>query len=716
VSSSAEAIVERTHDPRDRRLRMTAWAVFAVTMVEAAGGLGLDGITGRLGPDLWLLPFLAYPIAGVILATRRPRNALGWLMLFAGLGFAVPGESWAHYAVEAHGGNLPGVAIGLGLASPMWVPFIGLSGFMLMVFPDGHLPSPRWRWFARVCGVGLGALFAYMLFVPGTFGDVGFPRIRNPFGIPALDPVAGPLLVLVLFAPLAVVGGAVGVIARLRRTTDPIQREQLRWIAWAAGVIAFAYLVAFIPGVFGLDPETQWSSWLGSAAVMTFMLIPITIGIAVLRYRLFDIDVVIRKTVVYVILAVLILAVGVALVWILSGVFASTFEGGRVDLIAGIVIGLLFWPLRRVATRIADRVVFGGRATPYEVLTEFGDRLAGTYAADDVLERTAKVLGEGLGAERARVWLVEGGELRAVAAWTRSARDGDPHGEPGDDLRVDVRHQGELLGALSVAMPANDPMDPSKEKLVNDLARQAGLLLRNVRLVEDLRASRRRLVAAQDQERRRLERNIHDGAQQQLVALTVKARLARRLSGSEPATTAEMLEQIESETQAALEDLRDLARGIYPPLLADKGLVAAIESQARRSPVPVSVSADRLGRFGSDVEAAAYFSVLESLQNAAKYANASRVTVSLGVADEDLVFEVRDEGRGFDPEATAYGTGLQGIADRLGALDGSLTVRSAPGSGTTIAGRLPAGRSRSGVPETVSDDAADLALVREPAR
>jgi signal transduction histidine kinase len=524
-----------------------------------------------------------------------------------------------------------------------------------------------------------------MLVAPETFADSGFPQLHNPFFGAFLEPVAGPLLLLVIFAPAVVVGGAIGLIVRLRRTRDPVQRHQLRWVAWSAGVIAIAYLLAFVPNIIGLNADSNWDDILGTVAVMTFMLIPITIGIGVLKYRLYDIDIVIRKTVIYAILVALLVLIGVAVAWIVSGLFASAFEGGQADLVAGVLIGILFWPLRALATRIADRVVFGGRSTPYEVLTEFGDRLAGTYAADDVLPRTAHVLGEGVGAARATVWLADGGALEPVATW--SPDDTVPDGP--DDERAEVRHQGELLGALSVKMPANDPMDANRAKLVGDLAAQAGLLLRNVRLVEDLRASRRRLVAAQDHERRRLERNIHDGAQQQLVALAVKARLARQLTGRDPARATEMLEQIEGETQAALEDLRDLARGIYPPLLADRGLVAAVEAQARKSPVPVEVRSDAVGRFDQEAEAAAYFSVLESLQNAAKYADASRVTVDLRAGDGQLVFEVRDDGRGFDPSATGYGTGLQGISDRLGALDGTLAVESSPGAGTRVTGRLP---------------------------
>jgi len=267
-----------------------------------------------------------------------------------------------------------------------------------------------------------------------------------------------------------------------------------------------------------------------------------------------------------------------------------------------------------------------------------------------------------------------------------------------------------VLGALSVRMPASDPMDDPRAKLVSDLAAQAGLVLRNVSLVEDLRESRRRLVAAQDLERRKLERNIHDGAQQQLVALTVKLRLARKVLDKDPTRVDGMLDELAGETQRALEDLRDLARGIYPPLLADQGLGPALEAQARRSTVPVAVEADGVGRYTPELEAAVYFSCLEALQNVAKYADATAATVQLREAAGRLEFSIRDDGVGFDAGATSYGTGLQGIADRLAAFGGTLAVASAPGAGTAISGSLPARAAGA----KVSDDGASLAVPAEP--
>jgi signal transduction histidine kinase len=238
-------------------------------------------------------------------------------------------------------------------------------------------------------------------------------------------------------------------------------------------------------------------------------------------------------------------------------------------------------------------------------------------------------------------------------------------------------------------MPANEPLTPSGEKLIGDLAGQAGLVLRNVRLIEELRASRQRLVAAQDEERRRLERNIHDGAQQQLVALGIQLGLAKRLASKESPSLAELLEKLQTQSTEALDDLRDLARGIYPPLLADQGLAAALSAQARKASFPVEVQSDGIGRYPQEAEAAVYFCCLEALQNVAKYAGATKAKVRL-LADGDAVsFEVTDDGKGFDSERTPLGSGLQNMADRLAALGGTLAVRSQPGEGTTVAGSLP---------------------------
>ncbi|MGZ4147940.1 MAG: histidine kinase, partial [Actinomycetota bacterium] len=430
--------------------------------------------------------------------------------------------------------------------------------------------------------------------------------------------------------------------------------------------------------------------------------VPVSCGIAILKHGLYELDVVISKTVLYALLAAFFTAVYLAIV-VGVGTAIGSSRNTFLTVLAAATIAVAFNPVRDRAKRLANRLVYGNRASPYEVLSEFSERVAGTYALEDVLPRMASLVGQGTGARDAVVWLRMGGELRPVATWGSS---GEPAAVPMSNGELPaiteaskvaaVSDRGELLGALTVTKASNDPLTVVEERLVEDLAAQAGLVLRNVRLteelranLEELRASRQRLVTAQDGERRRIERNIHDGAQQQLVALAVQARLTESLAGKDADRERELLRQLQRGLQEALDDLRDLARGIYPPLLADQGLHAALQAQARRSPIAVVVEADGIGRYPQEAEAAVYFCVLEALQNVAKYADASGAAVRLGGDESELRFEVRDDGLGFDTASTSYGTGLQGMADRLAALGGDLRVESSPGTGTTVTGAHP---------------------------
>ena len=338
---------------------------------------------------------------------------------------------------------------------------------------------------------------------------------------------------------------------------------------------------------------------------------------------------------------------------------------------------------------VVDVEVAEGKLTQVEVSGDFflypeealGDITRALEGMDAALDA------EGIAAG-VRVELRPGAEVKGGATPVRMP-SGDHLAELPGDLAVEVRHRGDLLGAITTSMPANDPMDPTKERLVRDLAAQAGLVLTNVRLIEDLRASRERIVAAQDQERRRIERNIHDGAQQELVALAIKQRLVEGLVDRDPGKAKNLLSQLQADTTAALENLRDLARGIYPPLLSDQGLAAALEAQARKAAIPIATEAVGTRRYRQEMEAAVYFCCLEAIQNATKHADASKASIRLWEEDGDLRFSVADDGRGFDMESAPLGTGLQNMADRLAALEGVLEVHSRSGQGTTVSGRVP---------------------------
>ena len=500
------------------------------------------------------------------------------------------------------------------------------------------------------------------------------------------------LLGVFLFAPPLLGGLAASLAALVARFRGSVgeERAQLKWFVTAA-LLVFATFVASFFGSSSSSPPAAISV----LQSLAFVFLWTAIAVAVLKYRLYEIDVVISRAVVYGSLAVFITLVYVGLV---AGV--GTLVGHRgsplLSAVAAAVIAVAFQPIRERSRRFANRLVYGKRATPYEVVSAFAERMAGAFSIDEVLPRTARLLAEGTGAQRADVWLRVGTELKAEGSWPSAAQgervpltDGASVDVPGASRVVAVQHQGELLGALSVHKAPGDPVTPTEEKLLDDVASQAGLVLRNVRLIEELRASRQRLVAAQDEERRKIERNIHDGAQQQLVALAVKQRLVAGLIDRDGEKAKALIEDLQRETAEALADLRDLARGIYPPLLADQGLRAALEAQARKSIVTTIVESDGVLRYPQEIESAVYFSCLEALQNVAKYASASSARIRLAESDAGLVFEVSDDGLGFDPAAIGYGTGLQGMADRMDALGGSITIRSGPGEGTTVTGRIP---------------------------
>ena len=651
--------------------------------------------------------FLAAPIVGVLgvlIATRRPKHPIGWFLL------AIAGSNAISLAANfiAIRGQLSGASPQSWVEWGAWVyneaGAIGalLVAYLIVVFPDGRLlPGALWRWATSVVSVAVAvALVASMIAVAPIQLSPRLPGIPNPLAVDALSPVSGsaPVNVGVLMLLITVLAA---VVVRLRRARG-IERTQMRWFTYIAAASVLAIVAGFLVG----NVETALGNNITNVGFGFgfYLLVPATIGLAVMRYGLYDLDVFISRTLVYGSLAVFITAVYVG---IAVGIGTLVGSGGKPNLalsiLATAIVAIGFQPVRERVQRVANRLVYGQRATPYEVLSEFSGRVAETYAADEVLPRMARVLQEGTGAESATVWLRGNAELRPAATFPTELGMHEALAMRNGTLpaleatrAVEVRHQGELLGALSVSKRRGEALTPIEEKLVDDLAHQAGLVLKNVGLsadlqarLDELRASRQRLVSAQDVERRRLERNLHDGAQQHLVALKVKLGLAEMLLTRDPAKAAATLEQLKGDADDALETLRDLARGIYPPLLADKGLVVALESQARKATVPVRVEAEAVERYAQDVEATVYFCVLEALQNVQKYAQASSVVVRLTASAATLSFAVIDDGAGFDTATVRKGAGLTNMGDRLDAIGGRLDITSEPGHGSTIAGLVP---------------------------
>ena len=629
-----------------------------------------DGWWIRLSP----LYALAFVLVGALIVRRRPGNRIGWVACGIGLltavyEFGLGYETFGTYVSR----SMPALGFVRWLEQWEWaLPVVLMLFFLPLLFPDGKPISPRWWWLAPVVLVGFG-LAMFTIYIGQLLGLVG-----------------------------SVLANASLFIRYRRAGAD--ERQQIRWFALAGLVLVLVAISGIVVGSLVYHNNTVvFNPIFDVLTPLAFTALAASIGIAVLKYHLYDIDVFLRQALVYGTLVVLISVIYfVTVVTVGSRVGQLPRNDPAAGVAVGAIVALLFQPVRRRLQRLANRLVYGKRASPYEVLSQFSKRVSEMYASDELPIRMAQVLAEGTAADSATVWLRVGHELRRAASWPAAAAGATTLPFSNDELppisgvaeAVPVRYQGELLGALAVSK--RQPMTATESRLLADLSREAGLVLKNTRLtaelvqrLDELQASRQRLVSAQDTERRRLERNLHDGAQQNLVALKLKIALMKKLAATDPQRAQATLDELTEDANEAIETLRELARGLYPPILAQDGLLAAVEAQGRRTQVPVEVAGGPLPRYSQEMEAGVYFCVLEALQNMVKHANATKATVRIDQRDGRLVFSVTDDGRGLDPERVRSGSGMQNMRDRIEVLGGELQVESSPGAGTRVTGSIP---------------------------
>jgi signal transduction histidine kinase len=670
----------------------------------ALGGLLLVGDDGLSAAELVRVGLVvAWALAGLSLVVRPGQRQLGAIVLAA----AALGGACVLCSGILHRDPAGWLAAAAALVRPLAAGLLPAVALHLIVgLPDGRLESRPRRVAVAVgyaAGIGLGlALWAQR---------------------PAL-----PLWPVVAAGVLAV---AVGLGPSHRRflATRGTTRQRMEWVGLAVVVVAEAALV-----VTALRVLAGWPRPVPEVVGAVSALIPFALAAGASPRLVGRVDRLLAHTVSLAGLSALVVAVYLLVV---LGLGQVPSEPERALLLlsmaAAAVCALLYHPARERLTQAANRLVYGERSAPDEALRTFGARLSRAIPLDELLLQLAESLHKTMSLDAAEVWTGSEGLLERAASvpdrgparlvvdpaeapvvaragvsgrawlaiWLPSLLDG--HGDAA--VRVaPVTHSGELLGLLVVARRADERFGEEDERVLAELARQVGLALHNVRLdsalqasldelrhkAEELQASRARIVVAADAERRRIERDLHDGAQQRLVALAVKLRLARRMVDGDLDQARGMLDELRDEVKDAVEELRSLAHGIYPPLLLDQGLAAALGSAAQRATIPTRVEAGPIGRYPANVEAAAYFCCLEALQNAMKYAGAE-ATVVIRAWEEDgtLRFAVTDDGAGFDPAAKAAGTGFVNMADRLGAIGGSLRVESAPGGGTSVLGTLP---------------------------
>ncbi|MEO6797129.1 MAG: histidine kinase [Candidatus Dormibacter sp.] len=660
-----------------------AASVLALTNLPAFRDPQLIGSFGQA-----VIPTLAIGLVGALIASRLPRNPVGWVMLAAAL---VNGLTALVFQYEVRTllvarGSLPGVEWAAWFGS--FVSGITYPGFVVLImlfFPDGKLPSPRWRWliWADVVVVAFNALFGVI--DPTPIQAAGLPAVANPTGLPMFTGIeSSPLGWVSFFGNIVLVLFAIGaLVVRLRRARGD-ERQQVRWVAYALGITTFLNVMLTTSTL--VLPPSPGGRVIGNVVANLLVVlgfgvaVPGAIGLAILKYRLYDIDVVINRTVVFGALAAFITAVYVGIVVGIGSLIGSQGQPNlALSILATALVAVAFQPVRERVQRLANRLVYGKRATPYEVMADFAERMSETLAPDEVLPRMAAAAAHGVGADAARVSVqFPDGSQRSIWWPSEHAVDSLRH-------RVQVSYHDQLVGEIAVAKTAGAPISPAEVKLLNDLAVQAGLVLHNIRLTAELqtrldeltaradtiRASRQRLVTAATAERQRLEQTIRGGAEQELAALAAKIAAVDAMLEADPQQAAASLERLTGDVQHTLDSLRQLAHGIYPPLLRDQGLVPALRAQTAKSVVPVEVIANSVGRYAAEIEAAVYFACLEVLRSAN-----GNSCVSVTGGDKALEFAVTAPG-------SADGS-VQAIEDRVEALGGSLER-----SGSGIAGLIP---------------------------
>ena len=686
---------------------IVSWGLLVVGGLAAVvfiGGEFLPAHHQALEPYLSNIPIVPAYLIAAFLMWRRPHHRVAHRLMALGAS--------------------PVIALALGeILSVLWLtlgprPWYWLVAFanqvaelagvaagvaLLAVFPDGAYQRRHERWIVIAVTAQVVALPALLLLCSLTLQ-------YDPFMVWARPVIPSPLYTTMLGGLQNAVNSyyasifiwalvAAGMLALRYRRLSYELRQQVKWPLWAS--ICFAGSVV----VGGFHQAGVIPYWLSQAVwYVTLPLFPLCIAIAMLRYRLLDIDVVIRKSLVYGLLWLAILGAYLGLGWAL-GLAAQQRLPISVAILLTISATIAFQPARRWLEGLADRWVFGERLTGYQALRQLGASLETTLDTDALGPRLAATIRNALGLQWVRVstWRSAGGQVvLQPIGW-----DGIGSGESARaEAVVPLEHADELVGLIECGPKSERVLDDRDRDLLKALARQAALALRNARLAaeladqlelakvqaRELAASRARIVHAQDEERRRIQRDLHDGVQQHLVTLAAKLR---RATVPRSGDLKGVVHALAGQAEEAVFALQDFSNGIYPSVLSDEGLPAALWTHAQRLPLSVEldIAPDVVGRrFSREAETALYFVALEAIVNAQKHGAAERIQVRVRRQGNDLRLEVADQGRGMPVNGDVrVGLGLSNMKDRIAALGGSFEISSHPGQGTRVIASVPQG-------------------------
>jgi signal transduction histidine kinase len=638
-----------------------------------------------------------------LVVPSQPRNAeiwvFGWTSVLTGLlclayalGGSLAGDLGSNSSfleLVPADLSLP-AALAMMNANWLWMGVFLPFTLGLLLLPDGKPPSSRWRWFTWLVIALLGLTAAGLFWEARPSGVHSYVATQDMNG--GFRSLTSTLVTIgypAIFG--SVLGCVAGLVVRFRRSSG-VERQQIRWVVWGASVAGVLMVGALFVDELGGRVDVALVFGLTAMATLLF-----SFAVSIGRYRLYDIDLVISKTLTFGALGVFIAAM-YALVVVGVGTLIHQADEPNLWLSIGAtaIIAVLFEPIHTRIRRVANRFVYGDRATPYTVLSQVSSRLASADESGDPLMALAEVVAGGTGAHTAHVWVRIGPRLARVAGWPPhegpdriEELDGGELANLGHEHAIPVLDNDEIVGALGIDKPRADPVNEADRRLLADVAGAASLLLRNRRLTaelaeraQQLRASRRRLVAAHDAERHRLERDLHDGAQQQVVALKVKLGLAKAVAEREGAQdVASVVGGLVDDTQEIVDAMRLVARGIYPPLLEAEGLGAALNAIRRTAQVPVAGDWEAIGRYAGPLEQTIYFCVLESVEAAVR-SGAGGIEIIVREDARDLLVVIDHDGA-HTPGA------VETVSDRVDAAGGTFDVQIDEGGYVRVRCRIP---------------------------
>jgi signal transduction histidine kinase len=626
------------------------------------------------------IPTAAYAIVGGLVASRHPRNPIGWIFIAVSWLYGI---SLAKDVYQAYGPGMGMTASVPALLNNLWVPRILLPTlFVFLLFPNGKPLSRLWGIVFWLAALGLVAQHFALALHPGPIPQ--FDITSNPDGFPALRGVLDIVLqVTRLLLLIGILGAITAFVIRVRRSRG-VERQQMKWLSFAISLVLLSF-------VFGSITWTFWSDNLVVTGLsdliteITVLGIPLATGIAILRYRLYDIDLVINRTLVYGALTVIVVLIYVILVGGF-GVLVQAEGSLLISLAATGLIAVIFQPLRERLQRGVNRLTFGDRDEPFEALERLGRRLEGIFSPEMVYPTIVETVAQALKLPYVAIAMQRGDALEIVEA------HGSASQEP---VTYPLLHHGEVTGQLLVGRRSpEENFSAADERLLRSFARQAGTAVHAVQLTADLQRSRQNLVTAREEERLRLRRDLHDGLGPALASVIWQADSARDMIPTDPPGAAQLLESSIEQAQAALADIRRLVYGLRPPALDELGLVGALEQSTHQHPqASITIQAPApIPSLPAAVEVAAYRIVQEALKNAIEHGKARNCIVCLmlggGSVSGSLCLKIQDDGLGL-PEVVTPGVGLASMRERAEELGGTFKIHPRRISGAEIEVCLP---------------------------